>query len=586
MILQALTAYYEELASKGKLPSPGWDPAFKVSFALEVGDDGALLDVVDLREPASTGKKKTLMPKFMPVPAHPTRSSGVLANFLCDNSAYLLGAVEDEKKAGRAKQCFAACAEFHHKLLNGVDCPAARAVLAFFDRWDPDTASVHPLLKEKWQDIIGNSNLVFYYDYPDGRHSVTEDPAFRDAWNREYHAETDSVKTQCLVTGRYAAVAPTHPQIKGVAGAQSSGAALVSFNAPSFCSYNHVQGENAPVSEYGAFAYTTALNTLLADRNHCQRVGDTTVVCWAENAGEAYADLGIDAVFGVPEESGIQESDVTTALKLLSEGKNAEWNGVTLLPDQHFYFLGLSPNAARLSVRFFIRDTFGGFARHIREHRQALEIAKPAYEKRESLSVWQLARETVNLKERTPAPAPQLAGDILRAVLTGGMYPATLLNGVTLRIRAERDITYGRAAIIKAYYLRRKGLIPEEVLTVYLNEESDYQPYVLGRLFAVLEAVQNAANPEINTTIRERYFSSACATPAIVFPTLIKLSQKHLQKLGDKQKIYYDRQITELLNKMNTAFPARLTLTEQGAFELGYYHQKQKRFEKKDREEE
>ena len=586
MILQALTAYYEELASKGKLPSPGWDSSIKISFALEVGDDGSLLDVVDLREPASTGKKKTLMPKFMPVPAHPTRSSRVLANFLCDNSAYLLGAVEDEKKAGRAKQCFAACAEFHHKLLNGVDCPAARAVLAFFDRWDPDTASVHPLLKEKWQDIIGNSNLVFYYDYPDGRHSVTEDPAFRDAWNREYHAETDSVKTQCLVTGRYAAVAPTHPQIKGVAGAQSSGAALVSFNAPSFCSYNHVQGENAPVSEYGAFAYTTALNTLLADRNHCQRVGDTTVVCWAENAGEAYADLGIDAVFGVPEESGIQESDVTTALKLLSEGKNAEWNGVTLLPDQHFYFLGLSPNAARLSVRFFLRDTFGGFARHIREHRQALEIAKPAYEKRESLSVWQLARETVNLKERTPAPAPQLAGDILRAVLTGGMYPATLLNGVTLRIRAERDITYGRAAIIKAYYLKNPHEdCPKEVLTVSLNEASTDTAYTLGRLFSVYEAVQQTANPGINATIKDKYFNSAAAMPASIFPVLNNLYQKHLRKLEGGQRVYYDKQVMALKGILGESYPARMTLAQQGAFDLGYYHQTQKRYTKKEEKE-
>ena len=194
--------------------------------------------------------------------------------------------------------------------------------------------------------------------------------------------------------------------------------------------------------------------------------------------------------------------------------------------------------------------------------------------------------ETVNRNESNPAPAPQLAGDLLRSVLTGERYPASLLNGVALRIRAEQQVTYGRAAILKAYY-SRNGTSNEnfkEVLTVKLNEESTYAPYVLGRLFAVMEAIQENANPGINTTIRDRYFNSACATPAVVFPTLINLAQKHLSKLGGGKEVSFNAQIAELLGKLDEDYPAHLTLQEQGAFQIGYYHQVQKRYAKKEEE--
>lgn len=582
MILQALTAYYEALLHQGKLSAPGWADAFPVSYELEIDANGALIDVVDCRESVQRGKKTVLTARPTRVPAHIKRSSGVAANFLCDNTTYLLGA--DEKgKPERAKQCFAACAALHHALLDAVDDPAAQAVLAFFDTWQPDQAAAHPLLATRWADLNANANLIFTYDDGGHRRPLTEFPALQDAWQRHYqHDDPDIPHAQCLITGKNAPIALTHPSVKGVRGAQSSGAALVSFNAPAFCSYGHEQNANAPVSTYAAFAYTTALNLLLDDPKHRQMLGDTTVICWAENASSACADLGMAALFGAPKDSGVQEENVSRALTLLADGRDCTWLTEQLQPDQHVYFLGLAPNAARLSVRFFLRDSVQGFARHIRAHEQALEIVRPSYDTHAQLSVWTLARETVNLKERSPAPAPQLAGDLLRAVLTGCRYPATLLNGVTLRIRAEQEITRGRAAILKAYYTRNKTpLCPEEVLTVELNAQSNYTPYVLGRLFAVLEAVQSDANPGINTTIKDRYFNSACATPAVVFPTLLKLAQKHLQKLSGGKSIYWNQQITDLIGRMNEPFPAHMTLPEQGAFEIGYYHQTQKRFEKK-----
>lgn len=588
MILQALTAYYEQLVRQGKLSAPGWDDSFKVSYELRLNDAGQLLGVVPLLTEKTVGKKTVLTPRAMRVPAHEKRSSGIAANFLCDNSTYLLGA--DEKgKPERAADCFKACAKLHHTILDGVDSPAARALLAYFDSWDPAQAAAHPLLAEQWKEITGNANLIFGYEAADHSHSfVNDDPAIQNAWQAHYNDRSaDSDMGQCLITGKYAPIERTHPNISGVPGAQSSGAALVSFNAPAFCSYGHEQGNNAPVSKYAAFAYTTALNHLLADRNHCKHVGDTTILCWAENAEPVYQDAMSMFLFGADEAAGIQENDVQAALKRLSAGQTVPFLEKELSPDQHFYLLGLAPNAARLSVRFFLRDTFGCFAQNLQKHAEEMEIDCSEKEKFRTLPIWAVVNETTRTVPGQPAkPSPQLAGDLLRAVLTGGRYPATLLNGATLRIRAEQNVTRGRAAVIKAYYLRNYPTeLNKEVYTVSLNETTNV-PYLLGRLFSVLEAVQKAANPGINTTIKDRYFNAACATPGMSFPTLLRLSQKHLRKLNDGLATHYDKQITELMAQLpESGFPARLSLPDQGKFTIGYYHQTQKRYAKKNEEE-
>ena len=588
MILQALTAYYEQLVRQGKLSAPGWDDSFKVSYELRLNDAGQLLRVVPLLTEKTVGKKTVLAPRAMRVPAHVKRTAGVSANLLCDNSSYLLGA--DEKgKPERAKQCFDACAALHHRLLDDIDSPAARAILAYFDRWDPAQAATHPLLAEQWKEITGNANLIFGYEAADHSHSfVNDDPAIQNAWQTHYNDRSAGANTvQCLITGKQAPAALVHPSIMGVQGAQSSGAALVSFNADAFCSYGHKQGENAPMSEYAAFAYTTALNRLLADRDHCKHVGDTTILCWAENAEPVYQDAMSMFLFGADEAAGIQESDVQAALKRLSAGQTVPFLEKELSPDQHFYLLGLAPNASRLSVRFFLRDTFGSFAQNLQKHAEEMAIDCSEKEKFRTLPIWAVVNETTRTVPGQPAkPSPQLAGDLLLAVLTGGRYPATLLNGVTLRIRAEQAVTRGRAAVIKAYYLRNYPTeLNKEVYTVSLNETTNV-PYLLGRLFSVLEAVQKAANPGINTTIKDRYFNAACATPGIAFPTLLRLSQKHLRKLNDGLATHYDKQITELMAQLpESGFPARLSLPDQGKFAIGYYHQTQKRFAKKNEEE-
>lgn len=576
MILQALTRYYEDLLSRGEIAAPGWSPA-KISYALCLNGAGDLEQVIPTMEEVTKGKKTVLQPQTFSLPAAVKRTVRIDANFLWDNSSYLLG-VDQKGKPERSRDCFAAAAQKHHAVLDGVDSPIARAILAFFDTWQPEHAAEHPALTGQFEEVTAGANLLFRVDgcYPQ------KDDAIRAAWQscRE-SSDPDAVRMQCLVTGREDEITATHPAIKGVRNAQSSGAALVSFNAPAFCSYGREQNFNAPVGKYAAFAYTAALNHLLADRKNVQLIGDTTVVCWAEGADPAYQSFFGTACFGA--ETGLSDDDLRAALKRLAELKPCDDLGID--PNRPFYILGLAPNAARLSVRFFLRDSFGRLMKNVNAHYERLEIVRPAYAKTNILPLWAMLRETVNLNSRDKSPSPAMAGAATRAVFSGGPYPASLLEAVMLRIRAERNITWGRAAIIKAYYLKNPHKdCPKEVLTVSLNEASTDTAYTLGRLFSVYEAVQQAANPGINTTIKDKYFNSAAAMPAGIFPVLNNLCQKHLRKLDGRQRVYYDKQIMTLKGILGESYPMRMTLAQQGSFDLGYYHQTQKRYTKKEDE--
>lgn len=571
MILQALTGLFEDLVQRGEIARPGWSPA-KISYALCLDESGAVTNVVPQLVETRVGKKIQLRPKVMELPSPVTRTVGILPNFLWDNASYLLG-VDEKGKPERSRACFQACAQLHHQLLDDVPSPTARAILAFFDSWQPELAKDCALLADCWQDLMKGANLVFRVNGM----FAQDDPLIRSAWDSHYGAASGEI-TQCLVTGRPDVAEPVHPTVKGVAGAQSSGAALVSFNAPAFCSYGKEQSLNAPVGKYAAFAYTAALNYLLADRDNVHRIGDTTVVCWAEGAEPQYSMFAGLSLFGGDQPEGLSTDDLRAALNNLAQGLPCE--ELQLDPKRPFYILGLAPNAARLSVRFFYRDSFGALMRNVNEHHSRMEIVGKFYP---ITPLWALLRETVNLNTTDKAPSPVMAGAVARAIFTGTNYPASLLEAVMLRIRAEREITPGRAAILKAYYLKNTNPnCPKEVLTVGLNENSSNIPYTLGRLFAVYEAVQESANPGINATIKDKYFNSAAATPAMIFPILDNLCQKHLRKLDTGLRISYDRQIGQLKAVMGESNPSRLTLPEQGSFYLGYYHQKQFRFTKKE----
>lgn len=573
MILQALTRLFEDLTQQGKLSRPGWSPT-RISYALCLDETGALTYVVPMLREEQVGKKTQLRPTSMGLPVVATGRTGLSLkpNFLWDNSSYLLG-VDEKGKPERSRACFRACAELHHHLLDDVDSPIARAMLAYFDTWQPEKAQEHPALADCWQELMKGGNLIFRVNGS----FAQDDPAIRSAWDNAY-GNVQGEKQQCLVTGKLDVAESVHPAVKGVSGAQSSGAAIVSFNAPAFCSYGKEQSLNAPVGKYAAFAYTAALNYLLSDKPNVHRIGDTSVVCWAEGAEPQYDLFAGLSLFGDDLPDTMSEEDLRAALNNLSQGLPCE--ELKLDPTRPFYILGLAPNAARLSVRFFYHNTFGALMRNVNAHHARMEIAGNRYA---VTPLWAMLRETVNLNTTDKAPSPVLAGAAARSIFMGTAYPAALLEAVMLRIRAEREITPGRAAILKAYYLKNPSeQCPKEVLTVSLNENSTNIPYTLGRLFALYEEIQEAANPGINATIKDKYFNSAAATPAVIFPILDNLCQKHLRKLETGPRIYRDKQISKLKDVLGECYPVRMSLPEQGSFNLGYYHQKQFRYTKKE----
>ena len=579
MILQALAKHYENLAAEGKVSKEGWCEA-KVSYAIELKPDGKVKGFISLKTEEERGKKKVWVSTTRMVPQMVTRSSGVSSNFLCDNSKYMLG-FDKDGSSKRVLECFQAAKEKHLELLEQVEGEMAASIKAFFETWNPEKEEEKLKESEIWEALTDGGNLIFYMNGCEAQ----EDEEIKELWNEKQNScdgEEGGNTGICLVTGKKAEISRIHRTIKGVPGAQSSGAALVSFNAPAFESYGKEQSYNAPVGKYAEFAYTTALNYLLSQRNYTFQLGDTMVVYWAENGQKAYQDVFSFALVPTVD----NRETIREIFDCIKKDQPIKVDDIEMDSEQRFYILGLAPNAARLSVRFFYQDSFGKILEHISEHYERMKIVQPSWETREYMSIRDMLMETVNQNSRDKSPIPNMAAMVMQAVLSGGRYPASLYTDTLIRIRAdqgERKLSWGRTAILKAYLIRNTNW-KEGVNYMGLNKENSEQPYLLGRLFAVLEFIQKDTNPGIKATIRDRYFNSACATPASVFPILIKLMNSHIKKLERDNlgaKISYENQLTEIMGKLDE-FPRRLTLEEQGKFDLGYYHQVQDKYTKRE----
>lgn len=575
MILQALTRYYETLLEDERIAPPHYARA-NISFGIYLRENGEVMQLLPLREEALRGNKKVERPKSLDAPVGEVKAVGIISNFLWDSANYLLG-LDTKGNAKRTMECFEAAKSLHLRILDGLPGKTATAIRAYFATWQPAEAAEHPAIKQYIPDLMVGCNLVFCgienaYAF--------EVPEIRSAWER-YCKETESTfRSQCLVTGLPdQPIENVHPKIKGVQGGQAVGTSLVSFNAPSYWSYGQEQSFNSPVSEYAAFAYTSALNALIADFDHRMSLDGDTVVCWAETGEEQYQNAFND----LTNPRAKTENDVSQTLRSIINGQMADLRNFK--PETPFYVLCLSPNAARVSVRFFLRDTFGRIADNLVTHYRRLEIDMAPSEW-PYLSLYWMLKETVPPGSSDDAASPLLAGATMRAILSGAPYPEMLFSSMLIRIRADHKVNRARAATIKAYLIQNiepKHPEYEEVLQVALNEQSELKPYVLGRLFALLEQAQESALGLKNATITDRYFDSASATPKLAFPTLLKLNRHHLSK-DESWGWRYERQIGELLTKLEAEddpYPARLTLEEQGLFILGYYHQKQARYTKK-----
>lgn len=583
MILQALNDYYQRLLTRGEegLAAIGYSSE-KISYEIVLTPAGEVCEVKDIRD--TSGRKP--VPKIMNVPQPEKRASGVKPNFLWDKTSYVLGVSATSKRAAEEHQAFKS---FHLEILADEDDPGIKAFLVFLRSWDAN--QFQPPL---FSSAVMDANVVFRISGEKGY--LHERSAARRALNQLKTSDGSGFPdARCLVTGWHAPLARLHPSIKGVDGAQSAGASIVSFNLDAFTSYGKSQGANAPVSQVAAFSYTTVLNHLLrrSPENHQRiRVGDMTIVFWAQAASETAAQLAEQTFMGLmePPADDAQETGrlrhVPSAVAL---GRPLRDMDPGFDEGTRMFVLGLAPNAARLSIRFWLVDSLEVLIGKLAQHSEDLALSPQPW--RVMPAAWQIARATAPVRDgRSKAEdvVPNLAGEVLRSILDGSRYPRSLLANILMRMRADGNLSGLRVAICKAVLVRDRrlgvgGQSIEEV-PVSLDPESTNPSYLLGRLFAVLEEAQRAAlGKNINATIRDRYYGAASATPASIFPVLIRNAQNHFSRLRKDKPgaaINLERAVMEIMSGLSENLPRTLRIEEQGRFAVGYYHQMQSRFTK------
>ena len=572
MILQELVRYYERRSrvEDTSLAPEGFE--FKeIPFLLVLDHDGRFRAIEDTR--SGEGRRRRAA-KYL-VPQAIKKTSGVAANLLWDTAEYVLG-VDTRSKPERVREQHSAFRARVDALES--DDPGLRAIRAFLHNLSLDVLAQSP----RWEEIVEtNPNLTFRIS--DDMVPVCEREEVFVAIQQATHASGDDPRGICLVTGEETTIARLHPAIKGVQGAQSVGANIVSFNLRAFESFGKEQrqGENAPVGKYAAFAYTTAINHLLGkDSRQKMPVGDATMVFWSRT--DSHLEESLATLLGeLPKDDpDANVREVEALYRSIEQGSSniAE-------TENAFYVLGLSPNSSRISIRFWLTGTVRDFSHRIAEHFRDIEICRGPRDPR-YLSLFSLLVATAQQRKADNIP-PNLAGDTLRAILSGRPYPETLLAAVLRRIRAEREVNFPRAALIKGCLNRASrsaGAANEEELNVSLDGTNKNIGYRLGRLFAALEKIQEEANPALNATIRDRYYGAASSTPVTVFGTLMKLNKHHLAKISHPGLVVNrEKLLGEISSGLDAAkgFPAHLSLADQGRFAIGYYHQKQSFYTKK-----
>lgn len=573
MILQALAKYYERMVEDD---IPDLEPiGYKrvaIPFIITLKKDGSITGIDDTR--TGEGRRRQARPFIVPKVFDGSRTSDIEANLLWDKASYVFGVSPEGDPVRLRKQ--------REKFLS--------TILDYFPNPDVDDGvkAVVNLLKHHQEDIknypewedIKTKDPFLAFRLEDEQSLICNRAAVREAIVARKKTE-NSEKGQCLVTGEFDDLTPLENPIKGLRGSGKGESHLVSFNESAYWSYGksgkNLRHRNAPISKAASAAYVTAINYMQRDNSRqWLKIGDATTVFWAEKKHELedwFADI-----FGEPAKENSDQDNA--AIKALF--KAPETGAKPVLDDStQFYVLGLSPNAARIAIRFWYAGTVAEVEENIRQHFKDITIIRPPKQP-EYLSLFRLLVSTA-LQGKSDNIQPNLAGDFMKAILAGIPYPETLLSSAIRRIRAEREVTYPRASLIKAVLVRKARYKNEkEDIAMGLDTENANTGYRLGRLFAVLEKIQEEASPGINATIRDRFYSSASSVPVTVFPHLMKLKNHHIAKLENKGRaVNFEKIISEIMDDIKD-FPGHLSLDDQGRFAVGYYHQRQEYFKKKD----
>jgi CRISPR-associated protein Csd1 len=588
MILQSLNRLYDRLAAddRYRLPPPGYSKQ-EITFEIALNSDGSLNAINDARLEEVTidksgNEKRKKKPILLSVPGEARPSEASLSpGFLWDDTRFVLGWHSDSKKdAARIHQCFQAFVQRHNGLLAEIPSDTFAAVCSFLRHWSPNRVNDYPALVE-----IGKGRCVFRMV---GHRDYAHDDSVIKKWWSEHSPIDSDQKGYCLITGldEKQDIARLHLGIFGLPGTPYTGAALSSFNCDSFTSYGKSKNDNSPVSISAAFRFGNALNALLdgpQSHFHKIRIGEVTAVFWTEreSAVESLFAEFLDGSFESENARGPAKQDETlrqnleTFLRILRQGGGAQVTELGDDPNSKFHILGLSLSQGRLSVRFWHVGSIAQMVDRLKAHYDALRIVRRRDADPEFPPFWMLLRQTAREAKDIP---PLLSGALVQSVLSGTPYPQAFYNAVINRIRADHVVNYLRAAIIKAFLTRQPN--SDHQIPMSLDPNRTDKAYLFGRLFAALEKTQEDALPGINATIRERFYSSASATPAAVFPRLLRTYQHHLASLEGGHKVNRERLVQSIHNPLDS-YPAHLNLEEQGLFAIGYYHQRQDFFRKK-----
>ena len=561
MILQALNSYYQRMDAHqpGALAPYGLERK-SLPVIIELDHQGGVHQI-------NISKDKQT-PKLYVLPKAVKRASGIAANLLWDNAEYVLGLTRPGGKAARV-------AEQHHAFverLRQLRCNdvGVQALLSFMESLDLSSLQQRPEFDAEF--FATNPNVSF--QLADDTCLICERPAVREAALASISAPSaDDLKGFCLVSGESASIERLHPSIKGVWGAQSSGANIVSFNLAAFSSFAKSQGANSTVSKRAGFQYTEALNYLLrkGSRQRLQ-IGDASTVFWAEEAHEEIEDA-FQTLMGSTEKDETTD-DPNQGTSAVKAALQAFYKGSRIDPsdDKAFYILGLAPNASRIAIRFWQVSNVREISRNVCQHYKDISIVHPANTTAEIALPRLLSNLCLGYKlSNLP---PNLAGEVARSIFTNSPYPISLLAAAVRRNKAERHVSFPRAAIIKAC-LNRNSLTTQEI-TMALDLDNTDTAYLLGRWFATLEKIQEESHPGINATIKDRYYGAISSSPVSVFGALDKLKNHHLSKLENTgAKVNKERLLGEIIAKLPANLPNQLALHEQATFAIGYYHQRQ-----------
>lgn len=561
-MLNALVSYYDRLAAEPESDiAPFGFSRQRISFEIVLKRDGTLVQFADAR----TDDAGRQVPKSLVVPgqAKPT-GSGINPGFLWDNSAYMIGFKPDDPKPQRTREAFEAFRERHLSVEAEIEDEAFSAVCKFLRAWDPADAANHPELVER-TGSFGVFRLAGVTEYAHERAKVVA------YWKTQIAEKSNGPVGMSLVSGIVQPLARLHePKIKGVVGSQSSGAAIVSFNLDAFESYGKEQSFNSPVGIEEAFQYCTALDRLTSDKRRRVLLGDTTTVFWSERPTAFEDDF-----LGVLDDpaSAEDQGTIDRMRAFLNSLRNAAAADEQLEnADVPFYVLGLSPNAARLSVRFWQAGTVQQFAERLGHHISRLEVVGL----QQAPTLRQIVLETARQTERwsdADSVSPSLPGALLRSVLIGAAYPQTLMSAILRRIGAEGSVTPGRAAILKAILIRNWSI----TMDVYLNKNHPEKAYHCGRLLAVLAFVQEQALGTVNSGVVRRNLGSVMASPGLYLGRLQRAAEVgHIPKLEPPDLQVFVRDELKSVNVMlRDDLPIQLDLRLQGVFALGFYQQLQ-----------